>query len=628
PQNKQALQDIAKAEEAARWVRLRPPPGAPPEEFLSYYEKRLASFPDDENAVKAIPYLQAELKNAPAAIEGYRRVVAKYPDERDAKMELARLLATEGKYDESIQLYQQVLKAAPDDATVLDNLARAYTWANQPGQALPIYKRLLERNPGNAGYEMEVARLKLAMKDYPAARDELASLLSADPQNHDARLKLAQLDQTLGRTDDALKNYDALLKQNPRDADALLGKAQISYYRGNLSKAETSASAAAKERPKDFDTLLLMANIEHARGHRKQARAWLARADQVTPANPEVNELRNRLDHESAITIHTTVGASRELDVPAQGDMRLQTYATTIGYSPRANLDSYISFTSLPDQTRTSALCWDDQLGGAHCSAAPWMFLFRNSFHATKTLTIRGGAGFARFGPSMFTPDAMAGATISPSKKVNLELDWVRSPELYWPTPIGIHLGFNENRFIGGLTAFFSPRTDFHIEYFYSRLHTFHAQETADLGQGGAATFNQNIFHRERFSLDAGYKGLAYGYGRPIIGYFTPHLYQNHLATGRIYGKLFGPVGYDFSGGVGIQKVDIYKIGLPASTVVFGPWKPSEVVTPSFNLKVSSHETLGLSYTYYNSAAGATISGVPSVGVHGNVLMLTSDWKF
>ena len=88
--------------------------------------------------MKAIPYLQAELKNAPAAIEGYRRVVAKYPDERDAKMELARLLATEGKYDESIQLYQQVLKAAPDDATVLDNLARAYTWANQPGQALPI----------------------------------------------------------------------------------------------------------------------------------------------------------------------------------------------------------------------------------------------------------------------------------------------------------------------------------------------------------------------------------------------------------------------------------------------------------------------------------------------------------
>ena len=125
-------------EEAARWVALRPAPNAPPEDFLRYYEKRLASYPNDAVALKAVAHLQAELKNTPAAIERYRRVVAKYPDDRDAKMELARLLATAGKYDESIALHQDVLRAAPDDSAVLDSLAPVYVWANQPGRALSI----------------------------------------------------------------------------------------------------------------------------------------------------------------------------------------------------------------------------------------------------------------------------------------------------------------------------------------------------------------------------------------------------------------------------------------------------------------------------------------------------------
>ena len=629
PQNPQALRDVAQAEEAARWVALRPAPNAPPEDFLRYYEKRLASYPNDAVALKAVAHLQAELKNTPAAIEGYRRVVAKYPDDRDAKMELARLLATAGKYDESIALHQDVLRAAPDDSAVLDSLAPVYVWANQPGRALSIYKRLLDKNPGNRGYQMEAARLELAMKHYPAARDQLASLVSTDPQNREARLTLARLDLSLGHQDDSLKNYDELLRQDPHDADALLGKAQISYYRGDIPEAETSASAAATERPKDFDTLLLMANIEHARRHRKQALAWLDRADQVTLGNPEATELRNRLHDESSVTMHTTAAAGRELDLPAAGDTRVQTYATTIGFFPRTNLDSYISFTSLPDQSPHSSVCWYDQTGHRHCTAAPWSILFRNSWRATNKLTIRGGAGLGRFGPSMYTPDAIAGATISPSKKVNLDLDWLRSPVLYWPTPLAMSEGLTENRFSGGLTIWFTPHTDLHFEYFYTRLHTLtnHTIPAAvrDLGQGGGVNLNQNILKRERLSLDGGYSAHMYGYGRTeqgaSLGYFNPHFYQNHMLTGRVYGKLFGPVGYDFSGGVGIQKTDIVR---DAS----GPLKASEKGTASLSLNVSSRQTLHLSYTYYNSAAAGTPFGVPLTAVHGNIFVLTSDWKF
>lgn len=735
PQNKQSLQDIAKAEETARWVALRPQPGASAEEFLRYYEKRLASYPDDETALKAVPYLQAELKNNPAAIEGYRRVVEKYPDDRAAKMELARLLATEGKYDESIAAYHDVLKATPEDPAALDALARDYVWANQAGQALPIYKRLLEKNPGNTGYQMEVARLELATKDYPAARDQFASLVSADPENRAARLELAYLDQTMGQTDDSLKNYNELLKQNPRDPDALLGKAQITYYQGKLPEAESSASAAATERPKDFDTLLLMANIEHARGHRKQARAWLSRAAQVTAGNPEVNDLRNRLHDESAVTMHTSLTALRELG-PAGGfvggesvvggqplpfeqapglfpeDVRVQTYTTTIGYSPSARLDSYFSFTSIPTQSTTPSIC---------CAAAPWSFVFRSSFQASKVIRIRGGVGFARFGPSavarnpflvgpninsvlnafgkpvleslpgvnltaqpstgmQFTPVAMGGLTISLSKKINLDFDWLRSPEFYLPTPVAMKNRLTENRFTGSLTASFTPRTTLHLEYFYSRMFTdsnvvsdtmpvpgtldflplsqpcpggfvqasanVAAQRQVclagnvvrsagalhELGHGGSAVFKHIFVSRERFALDGGYSGILYGYSGAgqgfSLGFFDPKFYQDHKLTARIYGKLFGPVGYDFSGGIGLQQLKVPENGVITFRYIGGPLTRSSTGTAGFSLKVSSRQTLKISYTHYNTVGGLGALGNLAERLRGNVFSLTSDWKF
>ena len=790
-QNPQALQDIARAQEAARWVALRPAPNAPPEDLLRYYEKRLASYPDDANALKAVAYLQAELKNTPGAIEGYRRFLEKYPDDRDAKMELARLLATADKYDESIELYQDVLKANPDDPAALDSLARAYVWANQPDQALPIYKRLLDKNPANTGYQMQAARLELAMKDYPAARGQLASLVSTDPQNREARLTLARLDQTLGQTDDSLKNYDELLKQNPRDADALLGKAQISYYRGDMPEAETSASAAAMERPKNFDTLILMANIEHARGHRRKSRAWLDHADRVTPGNPEATELRNRLHDESAVTMHTSATYGHEITAPGQEilpaitfqqptlnlrppplvtfspvtfpggvtndafgeDATFEGYGTTIAAHFFPHVDSYLSFSSLPTQSRNPSLCSFESLVpennaptvSAHCAIAPWSFVSWHSWHVSSVLTIRGGAGLARYGPanvaqaselkgnlanlvnrfgtsvlsvgipapqtsqkssgSNIRPTGLAGATITPSKKFSIDLDWSHSPALYFPTPVAMNEHLSQTRYEGWLHFFFTPRTRLDVDFFHLNLYVgapvtsydFAYTDTSELqnvslskvtlmdpitqqpitftgltfdklpsallflnptqdcpvitlsdhvtqlqprtisqnstyvlcafgnptsatslrtdwGNGGAIKFNQNLVRGARFSLDGGYNGTLYGYAASRenfrFGFFHPSFYQNQMLTGRIYGKLFGPVGYDLSGGLGVQQVH-HGTALTRSSIV----------TPAVSFKASPNLTLGFSYTRYNTAQ---VLGP----LRGKAFALTTDWKF
>ena len=40
------------------------------------------------------------------------------------------------------------------------------------------------------------------------------------------------------------------------------------------------------------------------------------------------------------------------------------------------------------------------------------------------------------------------------------------------------------------------------------------------------------------------------------MGFFTPSFYQRQLLTTRLQGKLWGPVGYDFSGGIGFQQIE------------------------------------------------------------------------
>jgi hypothetical protein len=78
-----------------------------------------------------------------------------------------------------------------------------------------------------------------------------------------------------------------------------------------------------------------------------------------------------------------------------------------------------------------------------------------------------------------------------------------------------------------------------------------------DQAHGGSVTLVRNILRLEHSSFDMGYDNRMYGFaGRPrgvYMGFFNPTFYQVHQLAARLYGLLWGPVGYDFSGGMGIQ---------------------------------------------------------------------------
>ena len=652
-QNSEALKDIARAEEAAHWSALRPLAGASAQSWIDFYRKRLESNPMDREALKGLAYQESQLNRQQAAIQDYRRVLELYPADRESKLELARLLGLTHQYGAAIRLYRQALEQDPQNTSVLAGLARVYVWAGQPREALDVYEHFLGQDPSNTSYLLAAAQMDAQLKDFDGALKRLFSLLSIDPGDRNARLELARLNTYQRQYGEALQEYEYLLKRNPQDPAALLGKARISFYQGKLSTAHSAASKAVEKKPDDVSSLFLLASIEHAQHHRRKTLSLLKQAEKVSPGDAQVASLRSRVLSESRVTLTTTVAYTREIGPPSQAngrtglpneDLRMFTYGTTIGMSLFPETNSYFSFTSAPSDSPPGPL--RDSFGnqiptGITGAAAPYSFLYRQSTRIGHWLTIRGGAGFTHFGPGQLVPVpgqnslitgaaerpvGLAGVSIGLFRGITLDLDATKSAITY--TPVSTRLGVIRDRLKGRLNFFLNPRTSLHLAYWYGRYTSEDYSHTvvlngvsqsvlmadSDHGVGGTIDFSGRVWHSPGLSLDLGYEGALYafaGQGQDVfMGFFNPRFYQRHQFVPRIYGSLWGPMGYDLSGGIGIQQTG-------HGAAVTSAW----MVSPNISVRVSRHLSLILGYTHYNTAQ---ILGP----VRGNEVRFRTKWQY
>jgi hypothetical protein len=132
--------------------------------------------------------------------------------------------------------------------------------------------------------------------------------------------------------------------------------------------------------------------------------------------------------------------------------------------------------------------------------------------------------------------------------------------------------------------------------------------------RGGSATLVRNVLRLEHASLDLGYAGRAFAFSgsqqQEYMGFFNPSFYQVHQVTARLYGPLRGPLGYDFSGGLGVQQI--------ASNQ---PFTQALNLTPTLSYKFNRRLTLRLGYTHYNYAQSLGV-------IRGNGVILSTDSRF
>jgi tetratricopeptide (TPR) repeat protein len=637
-QNAQALEQIASAEEEARWAAMRPGANDGPEAWLSYYEKRIAAYPNDIAAIKGRAYTLDQLKRYPEAIQAYQRVLQAFPDDRGSKIELARLLSWEGRLDESINIYRELQKETPADTELLENLSRVYLWSNRPQEALETYQKLLAQNPSNTGYQLQLAQLQLQLKDTPAAREFLTAVLAADPKNREAALLLGQMNLTQGHWDAAVQDFDQILKRNPKDTGALFGKARAYYFQGDVNHSYPVASQLIREQPENVDALFLMANLERARRNRAGALALLDRTLTISPDHAEAKALRKSIREAGVITLQTSASYLRETGSAASvsgqpqlqnEDLRSYNYGSTLGFAVLPKTDSYFSANLQPSST---------PFGDLHGTAGPSLFFYRQNSQVTPRLKLRAGVGLVRFGPgepvslpgqpepvrvTSFRPLALAGLSYEVTKALTVDANWNRTAIDY--TPTATRFGIIENQESASASYSFSRRTHLRLEYYYGRFSTGRfdhvtfvdgqriVNRTSDHDQvhSGTAEFTVNVFRSSRVSFDAGYSGVLTGDPGPAIflGFYNPSFNQTHLFTTHFFGKLWGPLSYDFFGGVGLQQPED-----------FDPRRAVQV-SPSFRLRVNRHLSLNFGYAYYNTAQALSTLG-------GQSFFLNTNWTF
>lgn len=619
-------------------------------------QRFVESGPKSEQALIELGSTLLRARRFEESLEAFRSALSLDPQNVEANFGAGRAMAAEGKYTEALARYDAALSVSPEHYDALQAKAYVLFWTHRFAEAEAIFEVLALRRPDDPQNAKAVATI---------ARQ--------------ARLFLAQTDLKQGRFQASLRRFNRLLDEYPSDADALFGKAQASYYRGKLRAAEEAATTLVELRPRNLDGIVLLARVERARGHRRAALGLLDYAAQISPNDREVQALKKQVAGESRVTVHTSFSFAREIGAPTElvdvrgilhqglpnSDLRAFSYSTTVGLSLLPRTDSYFSFTALPSASPAGPL--RDPKGnqiptGTTGAVAPLQFLYRQTRQLWRRFTVRAGAGLVRFGPGGLvqlpgeptpaqsvttSPLALAGFTITPTKKFSFDLDLARSPILY--TPVSVKFGVIEERIGSRLNFFFDPRTELHVEYHYGHFSSRPLRRAEisplgvppvkgnaakyDQGHSGSIVFNRNLFRCGRVSLDAGYSGLAYGFaGRrrgTLLGFFNPAFYQSHLATARVYGKLWRPLSYDLSGGVGVERIQLDVGRLPRAfdpagnpvALARAPIDRALLVSPSLTYKVNPRFSLTLGYTHYTTAQ--------SLGVlRGNAVRVETDWKF
>jgi tetratricopeptide (TPR) repeat protein len=576
-----------------------------------------------------------------AAIQAYKRALDLDPNDPDLKLGLARALSLSGHYEESQRLYQEFLAKTPDDADAWEGLGYAFLRSNHPHEARAVFERLLAKHPANPEFQTDLARAETRLGHYKQAREILSAVLALRPRQREARLQLAYIRLYQGRYAAALADFTQLLKADPTNFEALLGNARVFYYRGDISYSYALVSKLVKDRPNDFDAVFLLANLERARHHRRQALELLARANQLSPGNPESLQLERTLRQEQAVTFHAAASYTRETSASngspdligfSGQDLRRFGYESMFDFSALPRTRSSVSFDALP---ATSP-------GGIGGAVVPSQLIYRQTTPIYPNLIVRGGVGVMRFGPgglqnipgqaqpvSSATYRPLGFASASYALKTNVKLDLTVARDAVPYTPLSVRMGVMESRLEGGLKFSFAPHTDLRVDLFLARYSSIPFQQlelsngtprqvegtaVRQPAHGGSLALIRNVLRFERASLDTGYEGRMYSFvgsqQKLYMGFFNPTFYQVHQLTARFYGILRGPLGYDFAGGLGVQQAETHQ-----------PLTRALNLNPALSFRINHRISLKLGYTHYNYAQTLGV-------IRGNGITLSTDSRF
>jgi len=130
-----------------------------------------------------------------------------------------------------------------------------------------------------------------------AQGDVMAAIEQArkDTSNFDAQMKAAELFKQINRREGELEFYERAVKIKPNDFNLLTKFGEVNLALQRYEEAAKWYQQALKSNPRHEATLQNLALALVEKGDKSGANAALKQLEQVNPRNPEIAQLRSRL---------------------------------------------------------------------------------------------------------------------------------------------------------------------------------------------------------------------------------------------------------------------------------------------------------------------------------------------
>lgn len=154
---------------------------------------------------------------------------------------------------------------------------------------------LATETAGSVDAMLTAAQALVAPLDRPRARALYLAVLARDPRDEEAAVGLAQVDAWDGCLALAERGYRDVLARSPGNVDARAGLADVLAWTGRWRDAEAVLDGGLEHAPLAPGLLSRRARVALSRGDVRAALRDLAEAERVSPLDPELRDVRDRV---------------------------------------------------------------------------------------------------------------------------------------------------------------------------------------------------------------------------------------------------------------------------------------------------------------------------------------------
>lgn len=127
---------------------------------IQVLENRIASNPDDEEALLKLGRLYAMNHQADKVVESFERAAKLNPNSGKIQTQLGYAYLVNHQIDKGIAALEQAVKTDPGNREALVQLGRAYEHVNQPQKAISAFERALQADPDSAEAQEALKNLR------------------------------------------------------------------------------------------------------------------------------------------------------------------------------------------------------------------------------------------------------------------------------------------------------------------------------------------------------------------------------------------------------------------------------------------------------------------------------------